>query len=125
MKAVITPGFSELFIVVNPAGKITREGLLTINMPWLYAPWPDARETGVIETEVEGDTLRALLGALAEAYKHAGVDFEPISPKTNDMDEDYDVWINDKNYVAIPEGLNTRLKDGDRVKVKILWRWDG
>jgi hypothetical protein len=41
------------------------------------------------------------------------------------MDEDYDVWINDKNYVAIPDGINTRLKDGDRVKVKILWRWDG
>ena len=125
MKAVITPGFSELFIVVNPAGKITREGLLTINMPWLYAPWPEAREKGVIEAELEGETLRALLTGLAKAYKKAGVDFDPISPRTNDMDEDYDVWINDKNYVAIPDGLNARLKDGDRVKVKILWRWDG
>lgn len=125
MKVVITPGFSELFIVVNPVAKITRDGLLTINMPWLYAPWPDARQTGVIETEVEGDTLRALLGGLAEAYNRAGVDFQPINPRTNDMDEDYDAWINDTNYVAIPDGLNARLKDGDRVKVKILWRWDG
>ena len=125
MKAVITPGFSELFIVVNPAGKITREGLLTINMPWLYAPWPDARETGVIETEVEGDTLRELLGGLAEAYRSAGVDFEPINPRTNDMDEDYDVLINGNNYITLPNRLDTKLEDGDKVKLKILWRWDG
>jgi pentose-5-phosphate-3-epimerase len=81
MKVAITPGFSELIIIVNPAGKVTREGLLTINMPWLYAPWPDAREKGVIEAEVEGETLRALLTALTEAYKKAGVDFEPINPE--------------------------------------------
>ncbi|HME43283.1 MAG TPA: hypothetical protein VKF36_09380 [Syntrophorhabdales bacterium] len=125
MKAVITPGFSELIIIVNPAGKVTREGLLNINMPWLCAPWPEAREEGVCEAEVEGDTLRALLTTLAEAYKKAGVDFEPINPRTNDMDEDYDVLVNDKNYVTIPDGLNAKLKDGDRVKLKILWRWDG
>jgi molybdopterin converting factor small subunit len=125
MKAVITPGFSELIITVNPSGKATREGLLSINMPWLYAPWPDAREKGVIEVEVEGETLRALLTTVAEAYKQAGVDFVPINPKTNDMDEDYDVFVNDKNYITIPGGLNTKLQDGDRVKLKILWRWDG
>ena len=125
MKAAITPGFSELIIIVNPAEKVTREGLLTINMPWLYAPWPDAREKGVIEAEVKGETLRALLTTLAEAYKQAGVDFEPINPRTNDMDEDYDVFVNGKNYVTIPHGLNTKLEDGDKVKVKILWRWDG
>jgi molybdopterin converting factor small subunit len=125
MKAVITPGFSELIITVNPPGEVTREGLLSINMPWLYAPWPDAREKGVIEVEVEGETLRALLTTVAEAYKQAGVDFVPINPKTNDMDEDYDVFVNDKNYITIPGGLNTKLQDGDRVKLKILWRWDG
>jgi molybdopterin converting factor small subunit len=125
MKAAIMPGFSELIIIVNPAEKVTREGLLTINMPWLYAPWPDAREKGVIELEVEGETLRALLTTLAQVYRQAGVDFEPINPRTNDMDEDYDVLINGKNYVTIPHGINTKLKDGDKVKVKILWRWDG
>jgi molybdopterin converting factor small subunit len=125
MKAAIMPGFSELIIIVNPAEKVTREGLLTINMPWLYAPWPDALEKGVIELEVEGETLRALLTTLAQVYRQAGVDFEPINPGTNDMDEDYDVLINGKNYVTIPHGLNTKLEDGDKVKVKILWRWDG
>lgn len=125
MKAAIKPGFSELIVIINPAEKVTREGLLTIIMPWLYAPWPDAREKGVIELEVEGETLRALLAKLAEVYRQAGVDFEPINPRTNDMDEDYDVLINGKNYVTLSHTINTKLKDGDEVKVKILWRWDG
>jgi molybdopterin converting factor small subunit len=125
MKAAIAPGFSELIITVNPSGKATREGLLNIHMPWLFAPWPEARTKGVIEVDVEGETLRALLTTLAEAYKQAGVDFEPINPRTNDMDEDYDVLINDKNYITTPGRLDTKLQDGDRVKLKILWRWDG
>jgi hypothetical protein len=125
MRAAIAPGFSELIITVNPAGKVTREGLLNINMPWLFAPWPEAREKGVAEMEVAGETVRALLTALAEAYKKAGVDFEPINKRTNDMDEDYDVLINGKNYYTTPNRLDTKLVDGDKVKVKILWRWDG
>jgi len=125
MKVAILPGFSELIVIINPAGKVTREGLLTINMPWLYTPWPEARESGVIELTMEGETLRELLTVLAERYRQAGVDFEPINPGTNDVDEDYDVLINGKDYVATPHGLNAKLKDGDRVKVKVLWRWDG
>jgi len=60
MKAVIMPGFSELIIIVNPLVEVTREGLLSIIMPWLYAPWPEARERGIVEMEVEGETVRAL-----------------------------------------------------------------
>ncbi len=125
MKAAIMPGFSELIIIINPTGKVTREGLLTINMPWLYSPWLEAREKGVAQLEVEGETLRALLSALTKAYKEAGVEFEPINPRTNEMDEDYDVLINGKNYITISEGIDVTLRDGDEVKVKILWRWDG
>jgi molybdopterin converting factor small subunit len=125
MKAVIMPGFSELFIVINPTGEVTREGMLSIVMPWLYAPWPDAREKGIIEMEIDGDTLRALLAGLSAQYKAANVDFQPINPTTNDLDFDYDVFVNDKNYVALAGGLDAKLKDGDSVKVKMLWRWDG
>ena len=125
MKAVIRPGFSELIITVNPTGEVTREGLLNIIMPWLYAPWPDARGKGVIEMPVEGETLRALLVKLSERYKQANVDFEPIDPRTNDLDFDYDVLINGKRYEAIPHQLDARLGDDDEVKVKMLWRWDG
>ena len=125
MKAVIMPGFSELIIMINPAKEVTRQGLLTIVMPWLYAPWPDAQEKGVIQIEVEGETLRALLAELSDRYKQANVDFEPINPKTNDLDFDYDVVVNGKNYVTLAGGLDAKLRDGDEVKLKISWRWDG
>ena len=125
MKAAIAPGFSELIITVNPAGELPREGLLNLHMPWLFAPWPEVREKGVAEMDVEGESVRALLTTVAEAYKKAEVDLAPINPRTNDMDEDYDVFINDKNYITLPGRLDTKLEDGDRVKLKILWRWDG
>jgi molybdopterin converting factor small subunit len=125
VKTAIMPGFSELIIVVNPTRKVTREGLLSIVMPWLYAPWPHAREKGIIEMDIDGDTLRALLAELSARYTAANVDFQPINPKTNDLDFDYDVFINGKNYVALADGLDAKLKDADTVKVKILWRWDG
>jgi len=125
VKAVIMPGFSELIIVVNPTQEVTREGMLSIVMPWLYAPWLYAQEKGIIETEVDGDTLRALLAELSAQYKAANVDFQSINPTTNDLDFDYDVFVNGKNYVALADGLDAKLKDGDTVKVKVLWRWDG
>jgi hypothetical protein len=121
MRAAIAPGFSELIITVNPTAEVTREGLLNLYMPWLFAPWPEDRKTGVFEAELEGETLRALVTGLAEVYKKAGVDFEPINPRTNDMDEDYDVLINGKDYSTSPDRLDTKLEDGDNVKLKILY----
>jgi molybdopterin converting factor small subunit len=125
VKAVIMPGFSELIIIVNPSREVTRERTLSIVMPWLYAPWPNAREKGIVETEIDGDTLRALLAELSAQYKAANVDFQPINPTTNDLDFDYDVLVNGENYIALADGLDTKLKAGDEVKLKILWRWDG
>jgi molybdopterin converting factor small subunit len=125
VEAAIMPGFSELIIVVNPTREVTRGKMLSIVMPWLYAPWPGAQERGIIKMAVEGDTLRALLTELADRYKQANVDFEPINPRTNDMDFDYDAFVNGKNYVALADGLDAKLKDDDIVKVKVLWRWDG
>ena len=125
MRVVIMPGFSELIIVVNPTQEVTREGMLSIVMPWLYAPWPNAQEKGIIEMEIDGDTLRALLAELSAQYKKANIDFQPINPTTNDLDFDYDVFVNGKNYVALADGLDAKLKDDDAVKVKMLWRWDG
>ncbi|MCJ7426574.1 MAG: hypothetical protein MUO17_05550 [Dehalococcoidales bacterium] len=125
MKAVIMPGFSELIIIVNPTREVTREGMLSIVMPWLYAPWPHAREKGIVETEIDGDTLRALLVELSAQYKAVNVDFQPVNPTTNDLDFDYDVLVNSKKYEALAHGLDTKLKADDEVKLKILWRWDG
>jgi molybdopterin converting factor small subunit len=125
VRVVIMPGFSELIIVVNPTQEVTREGMLSIVMPWLYAPWPNAKEKGIIEMDVNGDTLRALLVELTAQYKEANVEFQPINPTTNDLDFDYDVYVNGKNYVALADGLDAKLKDDNTVIVKMLWRWDG
>ena len=125
MRVVIIPGLTELRIKVNPTKKVTREGLPYIVMPWMFAPWPDGKEKGVIEIEVEGQTLRGLLSELSDRYKQANVDFEPINPKTNDVDFDYDISMNGKNYVGLSKGLDTRLRKGSEVVIRMNWRWDG
>lgn len=125
MKTTIMPGFSELIILINPVGEVTRQGLINVVMPWLYAPWPGAQQKGIIEMEVVGDTLKALLAELLLRYKQANVDFQPIDPGTDQVDFDCDVLVNGKSYVSLPGGVNAKLKDGDEVRVKILWRWDG
>jgi len=125
VKLVIMPGFSELIIIVSPSREVTREGMLSIVMPWLYTPWPDAREKGFVETEIAGDSLRALLAGLSAQYKAANVDFQPVNPTTNELDFDYDVLLNGQKYEALADGLDTRLKADDEVRLKIAWRWDG
>ena len=125
MRAVIIPGLTELRIKVNPAEKVSREGLPYIVMPWMFAPWPDVKDKGVIEIEVKGETLRRLLIELSDRYKRAHVDFEPLNPKTDDVDFDYDVSVNGKNYIGLSNGLDTKLRKGNEVVIKMNWRWDG
>src|SRR4030042_3038715 len=112
MRVVIIPGLVELRIKVNPPKEVTREGLPYIVMPWMFGPWPEAKSKGVIEIEVEGETLRALLIELSDHYKQANVDFEPVNPKKNDVDFDYDVSVNGRNYVGLSKGLDTKLRSG-------------
>jgi hypothetical protein len=125
MKVAIIPGLVELRIKVNPTKKVSREGLPYIVMPWMFAPWPDVKDKGVIEIEVKGETLRRLLTELSDRYKQANVDFEPINPKTNDVDFDYDVSLNGRNYIGLSNGLDTKLRKGNEVVIKMNWRWDG
>lgn len=125
MRVGIIPGLVELRIKVNPSKSVTREGLPYIVMPWMFAPWPEAKSKGVIEVEIKGGTLRALLTELSVLYKKANVDFEPLNPKTNDVDFDYEILVNGKKYIALTQGLDTKLKRGDKVLIKMNWRWDG
>jgi hypothetical protein len=94
-------------------------------MPWMFAPWPEAKSKGVIEVAIEGVTLRTLLNELSVFYKNASVDFEPINLKTNDVDFDYEILVNGKKYVALTHGLDTKLRKGNEVVIKMNWRWDG
>jgi len=125
MRSVIFPSLVELRIKVNPVKEVTREGLPYIVMPWMFAPWPEIKSKGVVETDVNGETLRALLTELSARYKQVNVDFEPINPNTDDVDFDYDIIMNSQNYVGLPQRLDTKLKKGDEVLVKMNWRWDG
>ncbi len=125
MKAAIIPGFSELLIFINPSKEVTRVGLPFIIMPWLYAPWPEARKKGIVHINVLGETLRMLLEELSQRYKQTDVDFDPLDLQTNGLDNDYEVLVNEKNYISLPDGLDEKLKVNDEVKVKMLWRWDG
>ena len=125
MKVVIIPGLVELRIKVDPIKEVTREGLPYIVMPWMFAPWPEAKTKGIIEIEIKGVTLRALLNELSDLYKKANVDFGPINSKTNDVDFDYEILINGKKYVGLPQGLDTKLRKGNEVVIKMNWRWDG
>jgi hypothetical protein len=125
MKVAIIPGLTDLKIIIGPGEKATRRRKPHIVMPWMWAPWPEAQKKGVIETRVKGSTLRGLLLDLAKQYKEAKVDFEPVHPKTKDVDFDYDIFVNGQNYVGLPKGLDAALKVGDEVLVKMNWRWDG
>jgi hypothetical protein len=125
MRVVITPGLIELRIRTNPKREVTRKGLPYIVMPWMFAPWPEARERGVVEIVLKGETLRELLVELSARYKQVNVDFEPVNPRTNDVDFDYDVSVNGKNYIGLSKGLDTKLRGEKEVIIKMNWRWDG
>lgn len=122
---MIIPGFSELLVFINPSKEVTRVGLPSIIMPWLYAPRPEAQKKGIIHINVLGETLRMLLEELSQRYKQTDVDFDPLDLQTNELDNDYEVLVNEKNYISLPDGLDEKLKVNDEVKVKMLWRWDG
>ncbi|MFC1928934.1 MoaD/ThiS family protein [Chloroflexota bacterium] len=120
----IVPRFTELLIVVNPTKELPWRPPSSI-MPWMFAPWPEARCRGVIEIEVEGETLRALVTQVSERYGQAGIEFEPFSHGTNDIDWDFEVLVNGKRHEVLPRGLDTNLSDNDEVEIKLAWRWDG
>ena len=125
MRVAIVPGLVELRIKINPKGEVTRKGLPYIVMPWMFAPWPEAREKGVVEIAIKGETLRELLVELSDQYKRVNVDFEPVNSRTNDVDFDYEILVNGKKYVGLTQGLDTKLRKGNEVAIKMNWRWDG
>ena len=125
MRLMIVPSLTELKIKVGPCKEVTREGSPYIVMPWMFAPWPEAKGKGVVEIVIKGRTLRELLNGLSDQYKQANVDFEPINPKTNDVDFDYDISVNGKNYIGLSKGLDTKLRGESEVVIKMNWRWDG
>jgi hypothetical protein len=118
MRVAIVPNFEQLKVLVNPDGKVIGEACSPSYLPGLYAPWPDARETGFTEIDIEGDTLRALLTEIGARCKQAGVDFEPICHITSDLNSDFNVFVNGKDCLLLTHGLELKLKDGDEIRIQ-------
>jgi molybdopterin converting factor small subunit len=116
MKLAIVPHLENLIVLVNSHDKVNPESSPSA-ISTMYAPWPDAQEKGFAEIDVDGDTLRALLVEVGARYKKVNIDFEPICPITNDLKLDYDVFVNGKNFILLAQGLETRLRNGDEVKI--------
>jgi molybdopterin converting factor small subunit len=117
MKVAVIPTFDRLKVVVNSSVDLTSE-THTSYLPGQFEAWPEARQKGFAEINLEGDTLRILLEEIGSRYKQANVDFEPICPITNDLKLEYDVLVNGKNYALLTRGLETKLQDGDEVNIE-------
>jgi len=115
MKVALVPYFAKLRIIVG--AKVGPGDVCTSYLPGMYSPWPEAREKGYITLEVKGNTLRAVLAAVGKSYTKAKVDYEPICPITHQLKTDFDVLVNGKNYILLPEGLDSVLKAGDRLEI--------
>jgi len=120
VKLVIMPGYAELIIKVDPPEEVTREGLLNLMMPWLYGPWPEAKQTGIINTDVSGTTLKDLLIEITSRYRQAGIEFLPYDTNGNTVDFDYDVLVNGRDYISLPSGLDEVLAKGDEIRIKTV-----
>jgi len=116
MRVAIIPHSEQLKILINPNGKVAPQANSSA-LSTLFAPWPDASEKGVIEAEIEGETLRALLAEIESCYKQAKIDFEPICPITNDLKLDFNVFINGKDFILLPHGIDAKLRDGDELEI--------
>jgi hypothetical protein len=116
MKVAIVPRFEYLRVIVDSHGKMNPERTSSV-ISTMYAPWPDAQDKGFAEVNIEGNTLRALLTGIGIRYKQTNVDLEPICPITNDVKPDYDIFVNGQNFVLLSQGLETRLGDGDEIKI--------
>ena len=116
MKIVIIPRTIDLRILIDPVDGVNMESGLSV-IPGSYDYWPEAKDKVFIEMEIAGNTLRAVLTEISDRYHRSGINVGPICPVTNDVKNTYDVYVNDKNYVRTPHGLDTILNRNDEVKI--------
>ena len=76
------------------------------------------------EIETQSTTLDSLLDELSKKYKPADVD-DFYDTESGEVYPDCDVIINGKSYRIIPDGLNTKLQDGDKLEIIHLFKLVG
>ena len=72
---------------------------------------------GLNETDLEtrSTTLGALLDELSNNYKLIKAEF--FDSERKEVCPDYEVLVNERLYQVLPDGLDTKLKDGDEVEI--------
>ncbi|MGB9698575.1 MAG: MoaD/ThiS family protein [Thermodesulfobacteriota bacterium] len=66
----------------------------------------------VVEERIqEGESLRALLTHLAERFPHFSESL--FDPQTQSLSSEVSILLN--NHVNLPQGMDTPLRDGDRI----------
>ena len=70
-----------------------------------------------VDLEAEPATLKALLQKLTQI---SGGRIELIDPESEEPDGDYTILVNGRELYTLPQGLETKLKDGDEVEIAFL-----
>ena len=70
-----------------------------------------------VELDAEPATLKALLQKLPQL---SGGGIELIDPESEELDGDYALLVNGHELYTLPQGLETKLKNGDRVEIAFL-----
>ena len=70
---------------------------------------------GQPEFEIEMPTLRKVLLDLSKKAK-----FSIFTPKNEEVHSDFKVYLNGVEYEALPHGIDTEIKDGDKVEVNMV-----
>ena len=72
----------------------------------------DLNET---ELETQSTTLGALLDELQNNYKLMKAEF--FDSERREVYPDCEVLVNERSYQVLTDGLDTKLKDGDKVEI--------
>ena len=70
------------------------------------------------DVETQSTTLGALLDELSNNYKLTRAEF--FDSEQGELYPDYEVLVNGQPYQALTDGLNTKLKDGDKVEIYLI-----
>lgn len=70
---------------------------------------------GHLEFEIEMPTLKSVLLELSKRAK-----FTVFNPKNQEVHGDFKVYLNGVEYDGLPSGIDTEIKDGDKVEVTMV-----
>ncbi len=71
-----------------------------------------------IDFETQSATLSALLEELSGNYRLGSSEF--FDSKRKEVYPHWVVFVNEQPYQALTDGLNTKLKDGDKVEIYLI-----